>query len=82
MDFPQFSWRERRDAVLRHEDAQLVLRVDAPRLGAGFLQRGLGGLVLAEKQHLLDRLGVHHNEGQPEQGEKTRFVSPQRINEV
>jgi hypothetical protein len=45
MDFPQFSWVERRNAVLRHEDAQLVPRVNAPRLGAGLDQRGFGGLV-------------------------------------
>ena len=40
------------------ERAQLVLSVDAPRLGAGFLQRGFGALVLAEEKRLLQTAAV------------------------
>ena len=46
MDFPQFSWRERRNAVRFAERLQLVFRVDAPRFGAGLNQSRLSGLFI------------------------------------
>ena len=66
MDFAQFSVREWRDAVLLAEDPQFVASVDAPLLGAGLDQRSVCGLIRAEEDRLLERLRVHHNEGQTE----------------
>ena len=55
VDLAKFSVREWRNAVLFAEDPQLVLGVDAPLLGAGFAERGLGGLVLAKEDRLPER---------------------------
>ena len=65
MDFAQFGERERRNAVLLHQDAQLVPCVELPR-SAGFDQRAACGLVLAEKTVSSSVSEYTHDEGQTE----------------
>jgi len=75
----KFIGRDRSDPVLRDQLAQFSLCVNAPLIGAGREQSGLGVVIFTEKQHLLERLGLHHNKGQNEQGEQLRFVGAQRV---
>ena len=68
--------------VWGHQGLQFIPRVDAPGVSASLYQRGFGGVVLAEEDRLAQAFGEHHDKGQPEQGEETRFVCPEGIGEV
>jgi hypothetical protein len=82
MHLSQLGIADWTDAVLLAQDLELSLGVDRERVGAGFDQRDFGGLVLAEEEDLLECLGVHHDEGELEQGEEPLFVTPDEISEL
>ena len=82
MDLAQFGGRERRNAVLLHENAQFVASVDREFVSAGLDQCRAGGLVRAEENGLLKDLRKHHDEGQAKQVEQLRFVQSERVGKV
>src|SRR5256885_1659620 len=82
MDFPQFSGRERRNAILGHENAQLILGVDAPLRCASVYECAAGVVVLAEEDRLAKGFTKHHHETQPKQRQERRLVLPERICEI
>ena len=82
MDFPQFSGRERRNAVLRAERPQFGARVDAPRLCARLYQSRACSLILAEEDRLAQAFGEHHDEGQMEQRQERRLMRFKNRDEV
>ena len=82
MDFPQFTGRERRDAVLLAEDPQFIPRVDREKLGAGLNQGRACVLVRAEEDRLAKDFAIQLHKRQPEQGDQLRFVVAQRVGEL
>ena len=77
--------RERLDAVLRHQDPQLVACINAPGLCASFNERGFGVLIPAEKKVFAQPLRMDldpRNAFGLQQGEECRFKFTQLPREI
>ena len=82
MEFAQFDDRERRNAVLRHENAQFVACVDRERIRACVNQPLPRVIVGAKEDRLLQRLRVHHHEGPLQHDKQPGLTLPERFHEV
>jgi hypothetical protein len=74
VQFAQFIREKRFRAVLGHEDAQLVLRVNPPGFCASLNQSRARAVVLGKEERFLENLAEHRDKGQFEQRQERRLM--------